>query len=53
VGIPTVMFGPGRRRFGGEGLLADDVVAVDDCVAAAEAIRTAILAWDGHSSRPR
>jgi acetylornithine deacetylase/succinyl-diaminopimelate desuccinylase-like protein len=48
VGIPTVMFGPGRRRFGGEGLLADDVVAVDDCVTAAEAIRTAILAWDAH-----
>jgi succinyl-diaminopimelate desuccinylase len=50
VGILTVMFGPGLRRFGGEGLLADDVVAIDDCVAAAEAIRTAILAWDGHAS---
>ncbi len=49
VGIPTVMFGPGRRRFGGEGLLADEVVAVDDCVVAAEAIRTAILAWDRHA----
>jgi succinyl-diaminopimelate desuccinylase len=49
VGIPTVMFGPGRRRFEGEGLLTNDVVAVDDCVAAAEAIRTAILVWDGHA----
>jgi acetylornithine deacetylase len=48
-GIPTVMFGPGRRRFGGQGLLADDVVAVDDCVVAAEAIRNAILGWDGHA----
>jgi acetylornithine deacetylase/succinyl-diaminopimelate desuccinylase-like protein len=49
-GIPTVMFGPGRRRFGGDGLLADDVVAVDDCVVAADAIRNAILDWDGHAS---
>jgi succinyl-diaminopimelate desuccinylase len=48
-GIPTVMFGPGRRRFGGEGLLAEDVVAVDDCVVAAEAIRNAILDWDGRA----
>jgi succinyl-diaminopimelate desuccinylase len=48
-GIPTVMFGPGRRRFGGEGLLAEDVVAVDDCVVAAEAIRHAILDWDGRA----
>ena len=48
-GIPTVMFGPGRRRFDGDGLLADDVVAVDDCVIAAEAIRNAILDWDGHA----
>jgi acetylornithine deacetylase/succinyl-diaminopimelate desuccinylase-like protein len=49
VGIPTVMFGPGRRRFGGGGLLADDVVAVDDCVVAAEAIRNAVLDWDGRA----
>jgi succinyl-diaminopimelate desuccinylase len=48
-GIPTVMFGPGRRRFGGEGLLADDVVALDDCLIAAEAIRAAILDWDGRT----
>jgi succinyl-diaminopimelate desuccinylase len=48
-GIPTVMFGPGRRRFSGPGLLADEVVAVDDCVVAAEAIRNAILDWDGRA----
>jgi succinyl-diaminopimelate desuccinylase len=47
VGIPTVMFGPGQRRFGGDGLLAEDAVSVDDCVVAAEAIRTAIRDWDG------
>jgi succinyl-diaminopimelate desuccinylase len=45
-GMPTVMFGPGRRWFGGAGLLADDVVALDDCGIAAEAIRAAILEWD-------
>jgi succinyl-diaminopimelate desuccinylase len=49
VGIPTVMFGPGRRRFGGDGLLADDAVAVDDCLVAAAAIRSAILHWDGYA----
>ena len=48
-GIPTVMFGPGRRHFGGDGLLADDVVAIDDCVVAAQAIRNAILDWDGRA----
>jgi succinyl-diaminopimelate desuccinylase len=48
-GIPTVMFGPGRRRFGGDGLLADDAVAIEDCMVAAAAIRNAILDWDGHA----
>lgn len=40
-GIPTVMFGPGRRAFGAE-VTAAEVVAVDDCRVAAEALRAAI-----------
>lgn len=48
-GIPTVMFGPGRRRFGGQALLADDVVPLRDCLVAADAIQTAILDWDGRA----
>jgi succinyl-diaminopimelate desuccinylase len=38
-GIPTPMFGPGKRRFSGEGLVGSDAVALGDCAAA-----TAVLA---------
>lgn len=40
-GIPTVMFGPGRRAFGAD-VTAAEVVAVDDCRVAAEALHHAI-----------
>lgn len=36
-GIPTCMFGPGRRDFGA-GVTAAETVAIDDCVAAAAAL---------------
>lgn len=46
-GIPTPMFGPGKRRFAGEGLTGTDAIALPDCVAAAEAIAHAIVALCG------
>jgi acetylornithine deacetylase/succinyl-diaminopimelate desuccinylase-like protein len=42
-GIPTVMFGPGRRSFAGGGLLSDDVVSLDDAAVAASVIAAAIM----------
>lgn len=41
IGIPTPMFGPGRRRFGPD-MLEPESVAVADCEAGAIALRTAI-----------
>lgn len=41
-GIPTPMYGPGKRRFAGEGLIGTDAVALGDCAAAASAIGHAI-----------
>lgn len=41
-GIPTPMFGPGKRRFAGEGLVGTDGVALKDCVAAGAALAHAI-----------
>lgn len=41
-GIPTVMFGPGKRGFSGEGLVGADAVGVDDCRIAAAAIARCI-----------
>ena len=38
VGIPTPMFGPGKRSFKGEGLVGTDAVSLDDCEVAAGAI---------------
>lgn len=38
VGIPTPMFGPGKREFKGEGLVGTDAVSVDDCEVAAAAV---------------
>jgi succinyl-diaminopimelate desuccinylase len=46
-GIPTVMFGPGRRSFAGGGLLGDDVVSLDDAAVAASAIAAAIMRHEG------
>jgi succinyl-diaminopimelate desuccinylase len=40
-GIPTVMFGPGRRSFG-EAMIATEWVSVDDCRMAAVALSGAI-----------
>ncbi len=40
-GIPTVMFGPGTRDFG-DGITSAESVALDDCVRAAEVLRTVI-----------
>jgi acetylornithine deacetylase/succinyl-diaminopimelate desuccinylase-like protein len=41
-GIPTPMFGPGKRGFAGAGLVGTDLVSVHDCQVAAEAIANAI-----------
>lgn len=40
--IPTVMFGPGRRRFTGNEMLGDDSVSIADMWTAVEVIRGAI-----------
>lgn len=45
-GIPSVMFGPGRRSFA-KGVTAAEVVALDDCAAAAEALRRTAVALCG------
>ncbi|MGH2736106.1 MAG: M20/M25/M40 family metallo-hydrolase [Actinomycetota bacterium] len=37
-GIPTPMFGPGKRSFSGPGLVGTDAVALGDCALAAQAI---------------
>ncbi len=44
VGIPTPMFGPGKRLFAGEGLVGTDAVSVGDCEVAANAILHAATA---------
>jgi succinyl-diaminopimelate desuccinylase len=41
-GIPAPMFGPGKRRFAGEGLTGTDAVTLRDCSTAASAIAFAI-----------
>lgn len=41
-GIPTPMYGPGKRHFAGAGLVGTDAVALDDCEAAAVAYGHAI-----------
>lgn len=41
-GIPTVMFGPGRRHFTGNEMLGDDSVSIADMWTAVEVIRDAI-----------
>ncbi len=41
VGIPTPMFGPGRRRFGPD-MVEPEAIALADCESAAVALRTAI-----------
>lgn len=47
LGIPTPMFGPGKRRFAGEGLVGTDAVPVQDCYDAAVVIASAIAALCG------
>ncbi|MCU0856677.1 MAG: M20/M25/M40 family metallo-hydrolase [Rhodobacteraceae bacterium] len=41
-GIPTVMFGPGRRQFTGSEMLGDDFVSLGDMWTAVEVLRGAI-----------
>lgn len=41
-GIPTPMFGPGRRDFSGEGLVGTDAVSIRDCEIAASVLTSAI-----------
>lgn len=41
-GIPTVMFGPGRRRFTGTEMLGDDFVSIADMWTAVQVIRSVI-----------
>lgn len=43
-GIPTPMFGPGRRHFSGEKMLGLDAVSLQDCVESAAIFRHALLA---------
>lgn len=47
IGIPTVMFGPGKRSFAGPGLTGEDAVSIEDCVTAAEILARVILKWCG------
>ncbi|MFN2490698.1 MAG: M20 family metallopeptidase [Actinomycetota bacterium] len=42
-GIPSPMFGPGKRHFTGAGLIGDDAIPVDDCITAARILRRALL----------
>lgn len=37
-GIPTPMFGPGKRKFAGKGLVGADLVSVADCATAASTL---------------
>ena len=41
-GIPTVMFGPGKRQFVGDGLLGTDAVSLIDCRAATNVLGGAV-----------
>ena len=41
-GIPTVMFGPGRRHFTGSEMLGEDVISLDDMWTAVEVLRYTI-----------
>jgi acetylornithine deacetylase len=41
-GIPTVMFGPGRRHFTGSEMLGDDFISLGDMWTAVEVLREAI-----------
>lgn len=41
-GIPTCMFGPGRRDFGA-GVTGAETVVIDDCIAAAAALRATFI----------
>jgi succinyl-diaminopimelate desuccinylase len=46
-GIATPMFGPGKRRFSGEGLVGTDAVPVQDCYDGARVIASTIAALCG------
>ncbi|CAN5131349.1 M20 family metallopeptidase [soil metagenome] len=46
VGIPTVMFGPGKRDFGA-GVVAAEAVSLTDCRRAVSLLRTAVLTLCG------
>lgn len=40
--IPTVMFGPGRRRFAGDGLTGTDVIPIAECEVASRVLAHAL-----------
>jgi acetylornithine deacetylase/succinyl-diaminopimelate desuccinylase-like protein len=46
-GIPTPMFGPGKRGFAGAGLIGTDMIPMAECVSAAGVLRHAIHALCG------
>jgi succinyl-diaminopimelate desuccinylase len=48
-GIPTPMFGPGKRRFSGTGLIGDDMISIEECVAAARVLTRALKTLCGHA----
>jgi succinyl-diaminopimelate desuccinylase len=49
-GIPTPMFGPGRRGFAGAGLIGADMIPVSECAVAARVLRHAIRGVCGERS---
>lgn len=46
-GIPTPMFGPGKRSFAGEGLIGTDMIPVSECEMAARALGRALHVLSG------
>jgi succinyl-diaminopimelate desuccinylase len=51
-GIPTPMFGPGKRRFAGQGLVGTDAVSLQDCSDGARVIAWTIDALCGSGAGP-
>jgi acetylornithine deacetylase/succinyl-diaminopimelate desuccinylase-like protein len=46
-GIPTPMFGPGKRSFAGEGLIGTDMIPVSECESAARVLGRALQVLSG------
>lgn len=48
-GIPTPMFGPGKRSFVGAGLVGTDMIPISECIAAANILEDTLLRLSGAS----